>query len=578
VTAPSSSSIGNDPLTPEAAEPPFSPTLVVELIRLLGKAARASQLYLPNNPIYQGAINALRGGFATVWTETDSLSLTLTEQEIRWFDVGVSDPAHTGKSSDNLAWLFYKDGVRELTISRGFEEEEVVHFLAIVQRARKGGADEDDLVAMLWEADFNFLAYRYVDLLSEGGDGAELFDGAGTGEPREPAPDPSAVRQRAEQAVEESRASGIVTVSDFDATLYFLDEGEIEYLHSEIVREYAIDLRANIVSTLFDIFESQADAEIRAEVLEDLHALMVHLLTAGQFRGVAYLLRESRATLQRNPNLPPSLRARLEDLPEQLSAPDALSQLLQALDSPLTLPPQDELISLFDQLQATALSTVFSWLGKSQNARLRELLEAAAGRLAAANSGELVRLIQTGDPDVSAEAIRRAGALRAQAAVLPLGRLLGDGDVVRRQLAVQALTDIGSAGALQALERALEDPDREVRITAVRALASKNYRPALPRLEAVVKGKALRDADLREKMAFFEGFGALCGDAGIPHLDSILNGKGFLGRREDPELRACAAMALGRVRGPRAIEALKKASDEKDVVVRSAVNKAMRSA
>ena len=61
-----------------------------------------------------------------------------------------------------------------------------------------------------------------------------------------------------------------------------------------------------------------------------------------------------------------------------------------------------------------------------------------------------------------------------------------------------------------------------------------------------VKGKAIRDADLREKMAFFEGYGALCGDAGIPHLDNILNGKGFLGRREDPEIRACAAMALGR--------------------------------
>jgi HEAT repeat protein len=77
-------------------------------------------------------------------------------------------------------------------------------------------------------------------------------------------------------------------------------------------------------------------------------------------------------------------------------------------------------------------------------------------------------------------------------------------------------------------------------------------------------------------MAFFEGYGALCGDAGSPHLDNILNGKGFLGRREDPETRACAAMALGRVRSPRAIEALKKALDEKDVVVRSAVNRAMR--
>ena len=38
--------------------------------------------------------------------------------------------------------------------------------------------------------------------------------------------------------------------------------------------------------------------------------------------------------------------------------------------------------------------------------------------------------------------------------------------------------------------------------------------PRLPRLEAIVKGKAVRDADLTEKMAFFEAYGALCGDGG----------------------------------------------------------------
>jgi hypothetical protein len=545
----------------------------VELVRLLVKAARASQLYLPNNPIYQGAIGALRAGFGTIWKETDELVLTLTEHDLRWYDVVVSDPAQSGsKASDNLAWLFYKDGVRELTMVNGFEAEEAIKLLAIIQRARKAGADEDDLVAMLWEADFSFLQYKYVDLLAEGGEGANLADGGAAG----PAPDPAAVRASTTAAVEESRAAGIVTVSDFDATLYFLDDREIQYLHEEIRREYAIDLRVTIVATLLDIFETQQDPEIRTEIVEDLHKLMVYLLTAGQFRGVAYLLREARAALQRNAGLTADQRRRLEALPEQLSAPEALSQLLQALDSPVALPPQDELISLFDQLQSAALATVFSWLGKSQNSRLRELLEAAAGRLAAANSGELVRLIQTEDPEVAAEAIRRAGALRAQAAVLPLGRILVEGDVVRRQLAVQALMDIGSAGALQQIERGIEDSDREVRITAVKALSSKGYRPALPRIEAAVKGKAIRDADLREKMAFFEGYGALCGDAGIPQLDAILNGKGFLGRREDPETRACAAMALGRVRSPRAIEALKKALEEKDVVVRSAANRAMR--
>jgi hypothetical protein len=545
----------------------------VELVRLLGKAARASQLYLPNNPIYQGAINALRAGFNTLWHETDELTLVFTEQELRWYDCVVSDAMQSGsKSSENLAWLFYKDGIREVTIVKGFEEDEFTQFLAIVQRARKGASDEDDLVAMLWEADFTYLQYRYVDLLAEGGEGGDLADGGTAGPP----PEATAVRASTQAAVEESRASNIVTVSDFDSTLYFLDDREVEYLQQEIRREYSIDLRTTIVATLLDIFETQQDPEIRTEILEDLHKLMVYLLTAGQFRGVAYLLRESRAALQRNAGLTPEQRQRLEALPEQLSAPEALSQLLQALDSPVSLPPQEELISLFDQLQSAALSTVFSWLGKSQNSRLRELLEAAAGRLAAANSGELIRLIQSTDAEVSAEAIRRAGALRAQAAVLPLGRILIDGDVTRRQLAVQALMDIGSPGALQQIERGIDDSDREVRITAVRALSSKNFRPSLAKIENVVKGKAIRDADLKEKMAFFEGYGALCGDAGIPHLDAILNGKGFLGRREDAETRACAAMALGRVRSPRAIETLKKALDEKDVVVRSAVNKAMR--
>jgi HEAT repeat protein len=263
-------------------------------------------------------------------------------------------------------------------------------------------------------------------------------------------------------------------------------------------------------------------------------------------------------------------------LPERLSAADALTQLLQALDESPSLPPQNELVELFDQLRPAALATVFLWLSKIQNERLRPLLQAAAGRLASANTAELVRLIQAPEREVSSEAIRRAGALKAQAAVLALGKILGETDVSRRQIAVQALTEIASPGALQSLERAIEDDDRDVRITAVRALTARAYRPVLPRLEAAVKGKGVRDADLTEKMAFFEGYGALCGDGGVAHLDSILNGKGFLGRREDPEIRACAAIALGRVGTPKAQDALRKAAAEKDIVVRNAVTRALR--
>ena len=555
--------------TSEPSEAPFAPTPIEELLRLIGKASRAHQLYLPNNPIYKGAIDAVRSSFSAIWNQVDDFSLVFTETAISWYNHEVlSEP---NKSTDSLAWLFYKDGVRELKMLKGFEDEEVVGFLDILQRVRKASPEEDDLLTMLWEADFAFLRYRYVDLGLE--PAAPLADGA---EVR--TVNSEQVSATTHAAVEESKAAGIVNIADFDATLYFLDEKEIDYLQSEIRREYQEDLRSRVTSTLFDIFEQQATPAVRAEVLEILQGLLVNLLATGHFRGVAHLLTEAQAASQRTPELTAADRAKLADLPARLSAPEALSQLLQSLDDANELPPQAELMALFDQLRPTGLATVFTWLTRMHNARLRPLLEAAAERLASANTSDLVRLILAPEREVSMEAIRRAGALKTPAAVQSLSTVLGGADVELRQLAVHAMTEIGSPGALQALERGVEDTDREVRIAIVRAFTARTYRPVLPRIEAAVKGKAIRDADLTEKMAFFEAFGALCGEPGLEFLDTVLNGKGFLGRREDAEIRACAAIALGRIGSDKATAVLRKASSEKDVVVRNAVNRALRGA
>lgn len=562
MTSPLASSIDETDRT----ELPFPPGPVEELLRLIVKAARAHQLYLPNNPIYKGAIDAVRAAFPPLWAQTDELPLEVTETDIRW--CGHPVLAEPGKASDSLPWLFYKDGIRELRILKGFEDQELVQLFQIIQRVRKASPEEDDLLTMFWEADFLFLRYRYVDMAME--PAAPLEDGQ-TAVPA----DATRIREAAQSAVEESRA-GVVNMADFDGTLYFLDETEIEYLQSEVRREYDEDLRAKVLVTLLDIFEQQPSNEVRAEVLEHLDTMLVYLLAAGQFRGVTLLLKEAQAAAQRAVDITPEQRTRLGELAARLSTPDALSQLLQSLDEAVELPPAPELVELFEQFRPGALATLLSWFGRVQNARLRPLLEQAVGRLAATATSELVRLIDTPEREVGLEAMRRAGALKTPAAVPPLAKVLGSADAEVRLTAVQALIEIGSPGALQALERAVEDSDREVRIATVRALASRGYRPVLVRVEGVIKGKAVRDADLTEKMAFFEGYGSLCGDGGVVYLDSVLNGKGLLGRREDVELRACAAIALGRIGTAKSIAALQKASAEKDVVVRNAVNRALR--
>jgi hypothetical protein len=365
-------------------------------------------------------------------------------------------------------------------------------------------------------------------------------------------------------------------MSDFDGTLYFLDEREIEYLRTEVDREYQTDLRQNVLAILLDIFEQQSTIVVRDEVIELLDVLMVHMLSAGQFQNVAYLIREVQVLAARAQELEPSHAERLARIPARLSSPEVVSQLLQSIDESETPPSSADLLQLFDQLRAPALVTVLEWLSRLQNAKVRPMLEEAAARLASQNTTELVKLIGSSVPGVALEAAKRAGALKTPAAVAPLAKALAEGDTALRTVAVHALGEIGSPGALQSLERGLDDAERDVRVATIRALSARSYRPVLPKLDAMVKGKAVRDANLSEKMAVFEAYGSLCGDEGVAALDSMLNGKSMFGRREDAELRACAAVALGRVNSARAQEALRRAASEKDVIVRNAVNRALR--
>lgn len=564
-------------------EPPFAPALIEELLRQLDKTVRSRQLYMANNPTYLRMLEGLRGAFAQVWAETDEFTLVVTDTQFRWGNVVVHDQA--AKASDSLPWLLYKDGLRELTLSRGFEGEELDQLIEIIPRVRRAQADEDDLITILWEREFACLSYRHVEADGEGTGVPGPADQPGYAAPMQGVTPLSSPTDASAEARAEAQANpemlqqrpGVVKLEDFDSTLYFLDEHEIEYIKGDLDREYTSDLRRRVLDALLDILELQKDPAVRDEVLEQLDQLVLYLLSAGRFETVAHLLRESAVLLERAKDLSADHTERLRALPRRLSDSATLAQILQQLDDSPDLPAQGDLTALLEQLEGRALGTIFDWLYRLRNPDLRKLVEAAADRLASANTAELVRLIAEGDGPARLESVRRAAALRAAPAVTPLGKLLGEADAELRRAAVGALVEIGTPGAMQMLERSLADADRDVRIQAVRAIAARGHRAALPRVESIVKGKEIRAADLTERMAFFEGYGALCGETGIAFLDGMLNGKsGLLGRKEDPELRACAAMALGQVKSPRAQDALQKALAEKDLVVRSAVNRALK--
>ena len=535
-------------------------------MNVLSKGIRAIQLYLPNNPVYQRAVENIRAAFRQVWQATDDLALDVGEVDLRWEDSIVYSQAN---KSESIAWTLFKDGVRSVTFKPGVEEQEIVRFLSVLQQAKNLPADApEDLLTLLWTEDFQFLSYTFRELASE--DAAPIEQGETIS-----ATPSNEVRQAVQQEAPPKR-EGVVSIEDFDTTLYFLDDKEIDYLRKEVDREYSQDLRRNVLAMLFDLLELQTYGTVRAELISIVENFIPYLLGAGDFRSVALVLRETRVVIERARELIPEHRQVLTGLPARLSQPEALSQLLQSLDEATVHPSEEDLSDLFQEFRAEALGTLMAWLPKLANERVRELVQKSAERLAQAHAPEVLKALSSGEPAAQIEMVKLAGRLKLPGAPEGMVGVLNTGDRGVKLAVVEALISIASPSAMRLLEQAVEDPERDVRIAAVRFLGQRGHRNVFARLEGAVSGGKLKQGDLTEKMAFFEAYGSLGGAKVVPVLEKLLLAKGLLGKKEDAETRACAAMALGRVRSPEARALLEKAKEDKEPLVRNAVSRALR--
>ncbi|HEY2807121.1 MAG TPA: HEAT repeat domain-containing protein [Gemmatimonadales bacterium] len=572
----------------QEAELALPPSEVEELMVVLAKGLRAHQLYLPNNPVYQKSLETLQNAFRKIWESTDDLVLDIGESELRWEGhVVYSQPSR----NESFTWVFYKDGVRQITFLKGVEEAEIFGVLDVVQRARALQAeDNDDLLTLLWEKDFQLVQYLFQDMVTDGmaalpGETdvhapttpANVVRAGVAGEVEaKPGGPVTAVAEEEEESPDQPRRSGIVKTDDFDTTLYFLDDKEVEALKKSVEEEYSQDIRRNVLAMLFDVMELQPYATVRTELISILENFLPYLLGASDFASVAYVVRECRAVIQRARELTPEHKESLSQLPARLSDEQTLSQLLQSLDEAAVHTPAEELGELFGELRPEALPTLFAWLPKINSARVRDVVERSVARLAVQNAATVVTALQAKDPNAVIAAVRIAGKLKLAPAVTALAQAMSHPEPLVRASVVTALAEIATPAAVQALEKGLDDADREVRIASVRVVAQHKSRSALPKITAVVQGKSVRQADLTEKMAFFEAYGALVGEPGVESLDNILNSGGFLKRKEDPETRACAAMALGRIGSQAARTALQQAMQDKEPLVKNAVARALR--
>jgi hypothetical protein len=553
------SSNANAGATAASPDDTFEEGLVEDLLRALSTAMRSFRLYGGESPMLGRFIDALRARLVALFEHVPVVRLHINEEEIHW-EGHVVYPS--GGESSDLAFLFYKDGVREITLLSGFEDE-VEDFLSLLSKTPNLREEEDDLVTLLWQADFEGLRYEYVEPGEEGINPPGFNGGA---------PEPVDVRDVRTVAAEPSTS---LSPDDFQETLYFLDESELRKVAEMVRMESERDLLGDVLAALFDRMED-GDEERQVRIVQILNELLPSILSSGQFERSGGILQELVLLTSRGGTISAPAMAEIRRIFELLSRPETIYQLVETLEAHPGAIQGDSLGKLLSYFPPESLAPLMRAVEAVPRPDVRRALERAIDRLVEANRDAVVGLLRDSDPGVAAGAARWAGRLSIGAAVSDVVNLLRHAEPRVRAAAIAALQELRAASAARSLLPLLRDSDRDVRIAAARAVAALDFAPARPALEASITGKELRSADRTEKLAFFEAYGRLAGGDGVALLDRALNGRSWLGRGESAETRACAALALARVRHPSARDSLMAAVNDADPVVRTAVARALR--
>jgi HEAT repeat protein len=530
---------------------------VEETITSLLKAARARQTYVPGNPLIERFQGELSDRLRSLWEEISHLTLTVDEGRFLWREQEVySKPV----GPDNLAFRFFKDGIRLLAFLPGVEQEEMADFLDLVTSTRR--SQDEDLLALLWHRDFDSVRIEYVDVAEDEALEVPSPDrGSGAGESLEDLSEIEAVLE-----------SGSVTEED---TAEFADvalgEPDLLYLKRQMEAEWNRSLVHDVTLSLLDQFEMR-DQERRRQVVDILREFLPRLLTESDFASVALIVNELQLLANKTgeDETQELVTALLRDMSE------AMAELISApLDSGDT-PAEEEMAALLDALQAEAIPTLVRAIPAVPNRTTRERLTEALERLVGRYPDQVVDLLSAEDPMLAAEAARIVGRLGLQEAEPQLVELARRPEEVTRQAAIEALARMGSGAGADALTDALADPGREIRLAAVGAIAAVRPPGAASVLESWIVRSEMAGRDQGEQLAFLRAYALLAGERATPLLTKFLTGRKWWGGRMAPSLRACAAQALAVVATPEARAVLEKAVSDRAAVVKSAVRVALR--
>jgi HEAT repeat protein len=519
------------------------------LIQTFLQTVKAYRLYESNHPILPKFLDRLRKDFDHYFDEFDSFSLQIGEHRLYYRGKVVYESQDVKES---LAFLFFKDGIRELRFFKGLEFKEIMDFLYVVRRGDFVNRLEDDLVTLLWEKDFSHIAFTTIDDFLEGGGsfvpateedlvrGLEyrgyLEEGFQEGADLEESEKTNVVEvENLKQVFNPSPGQSLVQACQLNPDEMAIIDREAQ---QEQQPEYIYILVNNLIEILLHLGE---DADAYENMISYFDRLIESLLEQKKMGETLAIVKNLSDTIESMVLKDKQIFA-IRRILENLSRPHSIELLGKVMKSNEDM-ESESILQYLRFLTKQAIDPLCILLGELESGKWRKAVCDYLAELSREDIQPLSKFLTNPNTFLVCHILYILGKVGHPSTVKYLGSLVAHKDLKVREETLQVLSKFEEKGR-DLIQKFLKDSVPEIRGKASLILARTAKDEAVKPLMAIILSEDFFKRDYREKASLFKALGETGSRDVIPILRKITKKRRWFQKTKWDEMRLCAANAL----------------------------------
>ena len=510
---------------------------------------KAYRLYDSSHPILLKFVERLKKDFAQYFEEFTSFSLQVGEQQLFYHGNVVYESEDVRES---LAFVFFKDGIRELRFHRGLEVEELLDFLNVVRRSDAVNRMEDDLVTLLWEKDFSHITFATMDEFLEKGSifvpatEQDLLDGM------EFKPTEAAGPQEGE-GEDQAHGFGVLTDESLRQALNpspgqslvdacQLTPNEVERINRGIQEEYRSEHLVVLIDSLVEILLHLGDdMDAYENMISFFERLNQTLLNQKEIGKAARMLQRFKEAIESMVLKDKQIFA-IRRILEGASSAESVKLLGKTIQSAAGV-PTETILHYLDFLTPKAVDPLCTLLGDMDSPKWRKEIGSLVANLAHEDIQPLVKFLSDPNPHLVCEVVNILGNIRHPSTLKHIGKLTGHPEHSVREETLQVLAKFGGK-AREIIQRLLADAVPEIRGKASLILARTIKHEAVRPLSEIILSDDFYKRAYEEKVSFFKALGETGSKEAMPILEKIAKKRRWFKKSKWEEMRLCATNTL----------------------------------